>query len=210
MQDTQHAARITAPLLKARDSTRAAVRETFDSAVGMRRRGAARALARQTGDRVNIYPTRQGLLITVQLDDAASQQAAPTSGLLDDETKLVDQRWATSAFGLRAPPSSTAGTAISATTASGPLIRWVEECFPGVSTRGVVALAQVYGHVCCPICYRRCGRGKLPIRCSTTPAMATLGGDALSDHRDHAWRTMPGGDKNCSDQKKIQNPTALT
>jgi D-amino-acid dehydrogenase len=45
-----------------------------------------RNLAAQLGDRLNIYPVK-GYSITVDLQDEASQNAAPWVSLLDDETK---------------------------------------------------------------------------------------------------------------------------
>ena len=52
---------------------------------------ASRDLAAQLGDRVNIYPVK-GYSITVNLQDAQSQAAAPPVSLLDDATKLVSSR----------------------------------------------------------------------------------------------------------------------
>ena len=52
---------------------------------------ASRGLAAALGDRVNVYPVK-GYSITVNLDDLASQAAAPTVSLLDDATKLVTSR----------------------------------------------------------------------------------------------------------------------
>ena len=66
------------------------IRQSFDSVVVCAGVG-SRAIAAKLGDRVNIYPVK-GYSITVQLDDEASQQAAPTVSLLDDETKLVTSR----------------------------------------------------------------------------------------------------------------------
>jgi D-amino-acid dehydrogenase len=100
----------------------------------------SRALAAQLGDRVNIYPVK-GYSITVNLLDEQSQRAAPTVSLLDDETKLVTSRLGRTASAWPAPPSSTATTATSAPTASGPLVDWVNQCFPGVNTRQVVPWA---------------------------------------------------------------------
>ncbi len=51
----------------------------------------SRSFASQLGDRVNIYLVK-GYSITVNLQDAHSQAAAPTVSLLDDETKLVTSR----------------------------------------------------------------------------------------------------------------------
>lgn len=51
----------------------------------------SRALARQVGDRVNIYPVK-GYSITVHLDDEASQKNAPMVSLLDERAKIVTSR----------------------------------------------------------------------------------------------------------------------
>lgn len=48
-------------------------------------------LADMLGDRVNVYPVK-GYSITVQLDDAASQQHAPWVSLLDESAKIVTSR----------------------------------------------------------------------------------------------------------------------
>jgi D-amino-acid dehydrogenase len=97
----------------------------------------SRALARQLGDRLNVYPVK-GYSITVNLlDDGKASRAAPTVSLLDDETKLVTSRLGEDRF-------SVAGTAefngvnrdIRADRIR-PLVDWVQQCFPGVSTRQV-------------------------------------------------------------------------
>ena len=51
----------------------------------------SRDLAAQLGDRVNIYPVK-GYSITVNMNDAQSQNAAPWVSLLDDEAKIVTSR----------------------------------------------------------------------------------------------------------------------
>ena len=52
---------------------------------------ASRRFAAMLGDRINVYPVK-GYSITVHLDDARSQAAAPTVSLLDDATKIVTSR----------------------------------------------------------------------------------------------------------------------
>jgi D-amino-acid dehydrogenase len=112
---------------------------TFDSIVicaGVHGRG----LAAQLGDRLNIYPVK-GYSITVGLEDANSQAAAPQVSLLDDETKLVTSRLGDTRFRV-------AGTAefngidldIRADRIK-PLVNWVNQCFPGIDTRRVVPWA---------------------------------------------------------------------
>ncbi|HYI06546.1 MAG TPA: FAD-dependent oxidoreductase, partial [Reyranella sp.] len=65
--------------------------EAFDGVVvsaGIR----SRDLAQQLGDRVNVYPVK-GYSITVALNDAGSQAAAPWVSLLDDRAKIVASRF---------------------------------------------------------------------------------------------------------------------
>ncbi|MCX7659799.1 MAG: D-amino acid dehydrogenase [Caldimonas manganoxidans] len=120
---------------------------------------ASRALAAQLGDRVNVYPVK-GYSITVNLLDEASQAAAPTVSLLDDETKIVTSR-------LGADRLRVAGTAefdgenrdIRADRIR-PLVDWVQRCFPGVSTRSVVPWAGLRPMM--PDMMPRVGRGRHP------------------------------------------------
>ncbi|WP_028999979.1 D-amino acid dehydrogenase [Azohydromonas australica] len=118
---------------------------------------ASRTLAAQLGDRVNVYPVK-GYSITVNLLDAASQAAAPTVSLLDDETKLVTSRLGVDRFRV-------AGTAefngldknIRADRIK-PLVDWVHQCFPGVNTRQVVPWAGLRPMM--PDMMPRVGRGR--------------------------------------------------
>ena len=120
---------------------------------------ASRALAASLGDRVNIYPVK-GYSITVNLQDAQSQAAAPVVSLLDDETKLV-----TSRLGL--DRLRVAGTAefngynrdIRADRIK-PLVDWVQQCFPGVNTQNVVPWAGLRPMM--PNMLPRVGRGRSP------------------------------------------------
>jgi D-amino-acid dehydrogenase len=116
-----------------------------------------RGIAAQLGDRLNIYPVK-GYSITVDLDDAISQAAAPRVSLLDDETKLVSSRLGESRFRV-------AGTAefngidhnIRADRIR-PLVAWVNQCFPGVSTRRVEPWAGLRPMM--PTMMPRVGAGK--------------------------------------------------
>ena len=120
---------------------------------------ASRELAAMLGDRVNVYPVK-GYSITVMLEDAASRAAAPTASLVDDSTKLVSSR-------LGAHRLRVAGTAefngfdrdIRADRIA-PLVKWVEQCFPGVSTRQVVPWAGLRPMM--PDLMPRVGPGKRP------------------------------------------------
>ena len=112
---------------------------TFDSLVvcaGV----ASREFARQLGDRVNIYPVK-GYSITVNLLDEASQQAAPQVSLLDDETKLVTSRLGVDRFRVAGTAEFNGFNKDIRADRIEPLVRWVQQCFPGVSTRQVVPWA---------------------------------------------------------------------
>lgn len=100
----------------------------------------SRFLARQLGDRLNIYPVK-GYSITVDLRDNLSRAAAPWVSLLDDETKIVASR-------LGVDRLRVAGTAEFAgynkdirTTRTQPLSAWVRSVFPDVATDRVVPWA---------------------------------------------------------------------
>ncbi len=119
----------------------------------------SRTLGAQLGDRLNVYPVK-GYSITVMLNDAPSQAAAPNVSLLDDETKLVTSRLGVYRFRV-------AGTAefngidhdIRADRIR-PLIQWVNQCFPGVSTRRVEPWAGLRPMM--PNMMPRVGPGRLP------------------------------------------------
>ncbi|MGF6118548.1 D-amino-acid dehydrogenase [Janthinobacterium lividum] len=120
---------------------------------------ASRTLAASLGDHVNVYPVK-GYSITVQLDDLASRAAAPSVSLLDDATKLVSSR-------LGEDRLRVAGTAefnginhdIRADRIR-PLVRWVEQCFPGINTRKVIPWAGLRPML--PDMLPKVGPGKAP------------------------------------------------
>jgi D-amino-acid dehydrogenase len=94
----------------------------------------SRRIARQFGDRINIYPVK-GYSITVSLLEDLSRDAAPKLSLLDDAAKIVTSR-------LGPTRLRVAGTAefdgvnhdIRANRIK-PLTKWVNQHFPDVSTR---------------------------------------------------------------------------
>jgi D-amino-acid dehydrogenase len=118
---------------------------------------ASRGLAAQLGDRVNVYPVK-GYSITVNLLDAASQAAAPTVSLLDDETKLVTSRLGTDRFRVAGTAEFTGVNRNIRADRIKPLIDWVQQCFPGVSTRQVVPWAGLRPMM--PDMMPRVGRGR--------------------------------------------------
>lgn len=100
----------------------------------------SREVAKQLGDRVNIYPVK-GYSITVNLLDDQSQKSAPTVSLLDDETKIVTSRLGKDRFRVAGTAEFNGYNKDIRSDRIAPLIKWVEECFPGVSTRQVVPWA---------------------------------------------------------------------
>ncbi len=101
---------------------------------------ASRAMAAQLGDSVNIYPVK-GYSITVNLQDEASRAAAPVVSLLDDETKLVTSRLGEDRFRVAGTAEFNGYNKDIRADRIRPLIEWVQQCFPGVSTRSVVPWA---------------------------------------------------------------------
>ncbi len=101
---------------------------------------ASRGLAAQLGDRINVYPVK-GYSITVHMNDAASQAAAPQVSLLDDETKLVTSRLGLDRFRVAGTAEFNGFNRDIRADRIKPLVDWVNQCFPGVSTRQVTPWA---------------------------------------------------------------------
>ena len=129
-----------------------------------------RALAAQLGDRLNIYPVK-GYSITVHLQDEASQQAAPWVSLLDDETKLVTSRLGADRFRVAGTAEFNGMNQNIRADRIRPLTQWVNQCFPGVSTRRVEPWAGLrpmlpnmmprVGQGCSPNVFYNTGHGHL-------------------------------------------------
>jgi D-amino-acid dehydrogenase len=120
---------------------------------------ASRAFAAQLGDRVNIYPVK-GYSITVQLDDAHSQASAPTVSLLDDATKLVTSRLGVDRFRVAGTAEFNGMNKDIRADRIRPLVEWVQQCFPGVSTRHVIPWAGLRPMM--PNMLPRVGKGRAP------------------------------------------------
>ncbi len=133
-------------------------RDTFDGVVICAGVG-SRALASKLGDRVNIYPVK-GYSITVELDDEASRNAAPTVSLLDDATKIVTSRLGDGRFRVAGTAEFSGYNRDIKDDRIRPLTRWVEQCFPGVCTRRVVPWAGLRPML--PNMMPRVGQGRLP------------------------------------------------
>jgi D-amino-acid dehydrogenase len=100
----------------------------------------SRDLAAQLGDRINVYPVK-GYSITVNLTDRISQLGAPTVSLLDDETKLVTSRLGVDRFRVAGTAEFNGENRDIRADRIKPLVDWVKQCFPEVSTRSVVPWA---------------------------------------------------------------------
>ncbi|MFO7647579.1 MAG: D-amino acid dehydrogenase [Halomonas campaniensis] len=133
-------------------------REEFDGLVVCAGVG-SRGLAARLGDRINVYPVK-GYSITVHLDDRASREAAPMVSLLDDEAKLVTSRLGADRFRVAGTAEFNGINRDIRHDRIRPLIDWVEQCFPGVSTRRVVPWAGLRPML--PDMMPRVGRGRLP------------------------------------------------
>lgn len=96
----------------------------------------SRAIGAQLGDRLNVYPVK-GYSITVMLNDEQSQAAAPHVSLLDDETKLVTSRLGADRFRVAGTAEFNGFNRDIRADRIKPLVDWVNQCFPGVSTRRV-------------------------------------------------------------------------
>ncbi|RAI59527.1 D-amino acid dehydrogenase [Roseicella frigidaeris] len=120
---------------------------------------ASRRFAAMLGDRINVYPVK-GYSITVQLDDAASQAAAPTVSLLDDATKIVTSRLGRDRFRVAGTAEFNGENRDIRMDRIRPLVRWTEELFPGVSTARVVPWAGLRPMT--PNLMPRIGAGRRP------------------------------------------------
>ncbi|MEM8554719.1 MAG: D-amino acid dehydrogenase [Pseudomonadota bacterium] len=119
----------------------------------------SRALAQGFGDRVNIYPVK-GYSITVEMDDAASQAAAPEVSLLDDAAKIVTSRLGADRFRVAGTAEFNGYNKDIRADRIAPLVDWVEKHFPGVSTEKVVPWAGLRPMM--PNMMPKVGRGRNP------------------------------------------------
>ncbi|MDB5886178.1 MAG: D-amino acid dehydrogenase [Polaromonas sp.] len=120
---------------------------------------ASRALAAALGDRVNIYPVK-GYSITVHLQDEMSRVSAPQVSLLDDATKLVTSRLGLERFRVAGTAEFNGYNRDIRADRIKPLVDWVQQCFPGVSTDSVVPWAGLRPMM--PDMLPRVGRGRSP------------------------------------------------
>jgi len=101
---------------------------------------ASRKFAQMLGDRVNVYPVK-GYSITVNLDDAASQAAAPTTSLLDDKAKIVSSRLGKNRLRIAGTAEFNGENRDILERRVRPLVKWCETHFPEVSTENCIPWA---------------------------------------------------------------------
>ena len=119
----------------------------------------SRAIAAALGDRVNIYPVK-GYSITVALDDAASQAAAPWISLLDDRSKIVASRFGADRFRVAGTAEFNGANRDIRADRIRPLVEWCERHFPGMSTEHATPWAGLRPMT--PSMLPRVGRGRKP------------------------------------------------
>ncbi|MEO9779406.1 MAG: D-amino acid dehydrogenase [Sedimentitalea sp.] len=132
--------------------------EIFDAVVvsaGIKSRG----FAQQLGDRVNIYPVK-GYSVTVNLDDAESQAAAPWISLLDDRSKIVASRFGANRFRIAGTAEFNGDNRDIRADRIRPLTEWCERHFPGISTENVTPWAGLRPMM--PSMLPRVGTGQAP------------------------------------------------
>lgn len=100
----------------------------------------SRALASYVGDHVNVYPVK-GYSITVCLDDASSQQAAPWVSLLDDSAKIVTSRLGADRFRVAGTAELNGVNRDIRSDRIQPLVEWTRTHFPEMSTARVIPWA---------------------------------------------------------------------
>lgn len=117
----------------------------------------SRDFAAQLGDRVNIYPVK-GYSITVNLDDAESQAAAPWISLLDDRAKIVASRFGANRLRIAGTAEFNGANCDIRADRIRPLTEWCEAHFPAISTENVVPWAGLRPMM--PSMLPRVGRGR--------------------------------------------------
>ena len=100
----------------------------------------SRKFGQMLGDRINVYPVK-GYSITVNLNDEASQAAAPWMSLLDDEAKVVTSRLGKDRFRVAGTAEFNGFNRDIRDDRVRPLVKWVERLFPDVVTEHAVPWA---------------------------------------------------------------------
>ncbi|MYM27634.1 D-amino acid dehydrogenase [Duganella sp. CY15W] len=119
---------------------------------------ASRELAAQVGENVNVYPVK-GYSVTLHLDDAASQAAAPNVSLVDDTVKLVCSRLGDKRLRVAGTAEFSGFNRDIRADRIAPLTNWVQQNFPEVSTRNLTPWAGLRPMM--PDLVPRVGAGKV-------------------------------------------------
>jgi D-amino-acid dehydrogenase len=120
---------------------------------------ASRRFAAMLGDRINVYPVK-GYSITVPLEDAVSQTAAPSVSLLDDATKIVSSRLGRDRFRVAGTAEFNGENRDIRADRIQPLVNWVHDLFPDVETARAVPWAGLRPMT--PNMMPRIGAGRRP------------------------------------------------
>jgi len=120
---------------------------------------ASRRFAAMLGDRINIYPVK-GYSVTVSLEDMASQDAAPTVSLLDEDAKIVTSRLGRNRFRVAGTAEFNGENRDIRADRVRPLVDWATRLFPAMSTEMVIPWAGLRPMT--PSMLPRVGRGRLP------------------------------------------------
>lgn len=119
----------------------------------------SRRIASMVGDRVNIYPVK-GYSITVNLANEESQKGAPRVSLLDEAAKTVTSRLGEDRFRVAGTAEFNGENRDIRASRIRPLVQWVEQFFPAISTAQVVPWAGLRPMM--PSMMPKVGRGKKP------------------------------------------------
>lgn len=119
----------------------------------------SRKFAAMLGDRLNVYPVK-GYSITVNLEDAANQAAAPMTSLLDDDAKLVTSRLGQSRFRVAGTAEFNGYSKDIVWKRIDPMLKWCRRHFPNMSTESFVSWAGLRPMM--PNMLPRVGAGKDP------------------------------------------------
>ncbi|MER8413005.1 D-amino acid dehydrogenase [Mesorhizobium sp. M1342] len=117
----------------------------------------SRDFAASLGDRLNIYPVK-GYSITVELDEPASQEAAPWVSLLDDRAKIVTSRLGLSRLRVAGTAEFNGPNRDIRDDRIKPLVEWTRMHFPRINTTHVVPWAGLRPMM--PDMMPRVGRGR--------------------------------------------------
>ncbi len=119
----------------------------------------SRKFAAMLGDRLNVYPVK-GYSITINLEDAANQAAAPSTSLLDDNAKLVTSRLGKGRFRVAGTAEFNGYSKDIVWKRINPMLKWCHRHFPNMSTESFVSWAGLRPMM--PNMLPRVGKGSRP------------------------------------------------